>query len=157
MEKALKGKEGSLASRRIAAALIDIAILLLCNLVFSIPCIIAFVNDLISHNDVTCIATMVSALFTGAFSLGMDLIYLVAMPLYKNGQTIGLRFFDLRISSFDSNSAQTKQYLIRFLTLLLLIASTIGFILISELVTICLSSKHKSLVDVLSSTMITDK
>lgn len=143
-------------SRRILAALIDVAIILLFDIVLSLPAGAALVNNLVSRTGSSSIALFFSSLFSGAFLLGVDLIYLVGLPLYKNGQTVGLRFFDLKIVSFDGDNPKTKQYLVRFLSILLLAASTLGFALIAEMVSIIASKKHHSCVDELSRTCIID-
>ena len=157
MESSVKKKGSNIVSRHIAAALLDLAILLLCNAVLAIPCIIVFVNELVKNTTAASISNFLVSFFTGAFILAMDLVYLVAMPLYKDGQTVGLRFFDLKIVSLDSSAALTKQYLVRFLGLLLITASTFGFALISEIITISLSSDHNSVIGTLSSTKVIEK
>ena len=47
MESSVKKKGSNIVSRHIAATLLDLAILLLCNAVLAIPCIIVFVNELV--------------------------------------------------------------------------------------------------------------
>lgn len=149
-------ENNKICSRRILASLIDIVIILLFDIVLALPAGMALVNNLVSKTGSSAVALFFSSLFSGAFLLGVDLIYLVGMPLYKNGQTVGLRFFDLKIVSFDGNSPRTKQYLIRFLSMLLLAASTLGFALIVEAISIIVSIKHHSCVDELSRTYIID-
>ena len=62
----------------------------------------------------------------------------------------------MKIVSFNGDTPKTKQYLVRFLSILLLAASTLGFALIAETVSIIVSIKHHSCVDELSRTHIID-
>ncbi len=154
METTERKENYKICSRRILASMIDTVIILLFDIVLALPAGMALVNNLVSKTGSSAVALFFSSLFSGAFLLGVDLIYLVGMPLYKNGQTVGLRFFDLKIVSFSGDNPRTKQYLTRFLSILLLASSTFGFALVAEIISIIVSNKHHSCVDEISRTHI---
>ena len=83
MESSVKKKGSNIVSRHIAATLLDLAILLLCNAVLAIPCIIVFVNELVKHTTAASISNFLVSFFTGAFILA-SVFYFIDSKLIES-------------------------------------------------------------------------
>ena len=154
MDKPVTSK--SLASRRIASALLDFALVVLGDLVFCLPAIAILVNTMVDPSFSVVFSNSLIAFVTGAFILGVDVLYLAVLPGYKNGQTLGLRFFDLALCREDGSPLTSRQYLIRATVLVLLAFTTIGVSLLIEAIVVGLSADHRSFTDVCSKAYIID-
>ncbi len=146
----------SLASRRIAAALLDFALVVLLDLVLCLPSIAILVNTMVDPSFSVVLSNSLIAFVTGAFILGVDVLYLAIYPGYKHGQTLGLRFFDLALCQQDGSPLSARQYVVRATVLVLLAFSTIGISLIVEGIVVGLSRDHRSFTDACSKAYIID-
>lgn len=154
MDKPVASK--SLASRRIAAALLDFALVVLLDFVLCLPSIAILVNTMVDPSFSVVLSNAIIAFVTGAFVLGVDVLYLAIYPGFKKGQTLGLRFFDLALCQEDGSPLSSRQYVVRATVLVLLAFSTIGISLLVEGIVVGLSKGHRSFTDACSKAYIID-
>ena len=152
----LAQREKTIPGRRIVAAFLDFAILIVVDLIIAIPSFIVLINTFFDTLFAVIFSNYLIAASTGAICLAVDALYLVAYPRFRGGQTLGLRFFDLKLSDKDGNPLESRQYLIRAIVTLSLIFLTLGLSMIVEVICICLSPSHRDFTDVVSGAYIKD-
>ena len=83
---------------RIIAALFDFFIVLALSLIALVPAIISFLSYLNDPAQVLNTAALfISAFISGALVVVVLVIYLVVLPVFLGGQSLGKRFFHIRI------------------------------------------------------------
>lgn len=152
----LSQREKTIPGRRIVAAFLDFAVLIVIDLIIAIPSFIVLINTFFDTLFAVIFSNYLIAASTGAICLAVDALYLVAYPRFMGGQTLGLRFFDLKLSDKDGNPLESRQYLIRAIVTLSLVFLTLGLSMVVEIICVCLSPSHRDFTDVVSGAYIVD-
>lgn len=145
-----------LTLNRFFAALVDLLVLFAVILIAVIPSIVSFVNALVIGTPQNSFALYVSSFVAGAISLLLVAAYLIFLPIFWRGQTLGKRFFNIQIVKSDDSPVDFKCMFVRTAAFLALLVLTLGVFLITEIVDVGLSKNHNSVFDILSSTKVVE-
>ncbi len=142
---------------RIIAALFDFFIVLALSLIALVPAIISFLSYLNDPAQVLNTAALfISAFISGALVVVVLVIYLVVLPVFLGGQSLGKRFFRIRIIKTNGKELDFRAMFTREMVHILFLVLTIGLVTVVDLI-VLLSSRHKqSFYDVLASTCVID-
>ena len=149
--------QSSKAKHQVMAYLLDLVIIYAFFLLLFASPIINLIKG-IKYSDTSLI--MYSTIFLiiyGAFFMLFIIFYFVILPLIMDGQTIGKRFFRIKIVRVDNKKLDATTLFVRdivgrfFIDLL-----TFGLNEIINLFVICLTEERRGFHDVLASTRIVD-
>lgn len=145
------------ATNRLIAALFDFFIVMAISLIALIPAIISFLSYINDPEQVMNTAALfISSFISGALVVVVLVLYLIVLPVFIGGQTLGKRFFHIRIVKTNGKQLDFRAMFTREMVHILFLILTIGLVSIVDLI-ILLSSKNKqSFYDVLASTCVID-
>lgn len=144
------------SSRRIRASLIDILLMISSALILFLPTIIyGFIYNLDTPNRSYTLLVTLSIVSTVVFVLGL-FFYLVILPYFWNGQTIGKKIFSIKVINVKGKNATILDLFLREFFRLLIFILTLCLSLIVDLVIILLGKNKMSYYDVLSSTRVVE-
>ncbi len=145
------------ATNRLIAALFDFFIVVAISLIALIPAIISFLSYINDPEQVMNTAALFISSFTsGALIVVVLVLYLIVLPVFIGGQTLGKRFFHIRIVKTNGKQLDFRAMFTREMVHILFLILTIGLVSLVDLI-ILLSSKNKqSFYDVLASTCVID-
>ncbi len=145
------------ATNRLIAALFDFFIVMAISLIALIPAIISFLSYINDPEQVMNTAALFISSFTsGALVVVVLVLYLIVLPVFIGGQTLGKRFFHIRIVKTNGKQLDFRAMFTREMVHILFLILTIGLVSVVDLI-ILLSSKNKqSFYDVLASTCVID-
>ena len=145
------------AGNRIIAALFDFFIMVALCLIAIIPAIISFLSYLNDPAQVMNTAALfISAFVSGALVVVVLVIYLVVLPVFLSGQSLGKRFFHIRIICTNGKELDFRTMFTREMIHILFIVLTIGLVSIVDLIILISSKNKQSFYDVLASTCVID-
>lgn len=144
-------------TNRLIAALFDFFIVMAISLIALIPAIISFLSYINDPEQVMNTAALFISSFTsGALVVVVLVLYLIVLPVFIGGQTLGKRFFHIRIVKTNGKQLDFRAMFTREMVHILFLILTIGLVSVVDLI-ILLSSKNKqSFYDVLASTCVID-
>lgn len=143
--------------RRIFAFMFDAFLNLLICGVLIIPAVLSFIDIYHSgdFNHYKLVALFISSLGSGALMICVTIFYFVCLPVIWEGQTIGKRMFKIRIISIDTNEGpNAKTMFLRESFRIVIFVITCGLSLIASFLSLCLSDKHTTFHEQLSSTRV---
>lgn len=141
-------------STRLLSALFDIVVCLAFSLFIMLWAIISFINAMIDKSPANISAMFIACFSSGALVILFALIYMVVLPAFWKGQTLGKRFFRIKLVRADGNNVDLKTLLVREITRLVLLVISLGASAIGDIFALCLSKSHRSFCDVISSTYV---
>ena len=143
--------------KRILALLLDLFINLLVAVILFLPSLFAFINALINPNQGNVVALFIASAVSGALAVCFSIFYFVCVPVFWDGQSVGKRFFNIRIIDINSKDGpNAKIMFIREATRIILCVFTLGLSSIVSLITLCITDKHITFHEKLSSTRVID-
>lgn len=143
-------------SRRFLAGLFDFSVLVLIDVIILVPGLLVFVSSLIRPSLWQTITVYVVMFVSGALFAAVDITYRVAIPYFYGGETLGYRFYRMRIYMENGSSATLKAILLRALAGFFLALLTFGLYYLVELCAIALGSTKRTFVDVVTQTIVAD-
>ncbi len=146
------------ALKKILATVVDILIMLVVTGLLMLPSIIylVIVTTTSTFTTFDIYALYISSSLGVALSIISSIAYLVVVPSYTNGQTIGYIIFKLRLINNNNEALTSKVLFVRATTRLVIIILTLGVCLIADLLVLLLNKRGISFYDVLTSTHIID-
>lgn len=147
----------SSSGHRVISSLFDLSFLILGTVVIMIPSLLVFVSAMKGPSASKTGAVYLVMFFTGALVAVFDIVYRVAFPYFFKGETLGGRFFKMRLLDESGSEITLKSLLIRALVSLFLVIFTFGFYYVIETVSVLVSVSHRSFVDVISHSVVVDE
>lgn len=147
-------EEGVKSIHRFLANAIDFLFLLAITLILILPAIVALINTWVFANKLTSLALFLSSFVGGAVAALHVVFYLIFLPMSWNGQTLGKRFFRIKVVQNDGTPIKFRNMFVRTIASLVVIVLSLGLSLVVEVFNISLSKKHNSIFDVIASTKV---
>lgn len=142
-------------SKRILALLLDLIINILVAVVLFLPSVFALINVFVNNTQANIIALFVASAISGALTVCFSIFYFVCVPVFWDGQSVGKRFFGIRIIDTSTNEGpNAKVMFIREATRIILAVFTLGLSSIVSLITLCVTDKHITFHEEISSTRV---
>jgi uncharacterized RDD family membrane protein YckC len=138
------------------AALFDVSILILGSVVIIVPSLLVFIAALTRPSFSRTIAVYLVMFLTGALVATFDILYRVAVPYFYRGETLGLRFYKMRLYMEDGSQITLKALLQRALATFFLAILTLGLYYFVEACAVSLGGTHRSFVDTITDTIVVD-
>ncbi|MCH3909906.1 MAG: RDD family protein [Bacilli bacterium] len=141
---------------RIVAGMFDIAILILGSIIIMIPSIIVFIGAMHNPSDWRTFSVYLVMFLTGAVVASFSLAYRVGVPHFYQGQTLGLRFFKMKMLKENGDEVGVKEVLVKSVSIFFLVIFTLGLYYLVEALALCLSKNKRSFADTVSKTIVVD-
>ena len=142
-------------AKRIIAFLIDTILNAAAAVILLIPAIVALTNVFVTRNDLNIIALFIASLFSGALIITFAIFYFVCLPVVWEGQTLGKRVMNIRVVDSRTNEGpNAKTMFLREATRILIFVLSVGLSLFASLITLCISEKHTTFHEQMSSTRV---
>ncbi|MFA5687418.1 MAG: RDD family protein [Bacilli bacterium] len=141
---------------RIFANLFDLIVVASLLLLLTFRSIIALINGLVNPSSLDSLALFILSFSSGIFTFAIVLIYFVILPLFWNGQTLGKRFFKIKIMKIDGSEIDFKTIFLRESTRVLLVIMTFGFSALVDMIILIISKQGLGFYDYVSSTQVVD-
>lgn len=143
-------------SHKIVAALFDLAVMILASIILLLPALAVFIHALAEPSAWRTFSVFLSMFASGAVIAIVVIAYFLFLPYVSHGQTLGLRFFRMRLVNEEGKNVSFKSLLVRSMTSFLLFIFTCGLYAVMEFFIIICSDSHRSFIDVLSGTYTID-
>lgn len=142
---------------RILATLFDLAILYAVILLLMVRTIIAVIEIDFSQENINVWPLFISSLLTGGIVLIFFCVYYLVIPVFFKGQTLGKRFFKIKIVKANGDNIDLQTLFIREVigTALLFIMS-LGVSILVEFIVLLTNKQKQTFHDVLASTQVID-
>ncbi len=149
----MENKQAKTLARILAYIFDDIICFVLASIFLLMP-IISLVSASIEKTEVNVIALFFSSVLGGAGIIIVFILYFIALPTYWKGQTLGKRFFHIKIVTVNGDILLAKTIFIRELSRIFLFVLTFGLSSVTSLITLCITKKHICFHEVLSGTKV---
>lgn len=141
---------------RIFANLFDLIIMVGLLLLLTFRSIIALINGLVNPSSLDSLALFMQSFISGIFTFAFILIYFVILPIVWNGQTLGKRFFKIKVIKVDGSEIDFKTIFLREVTRVLLVITTFGFSALVDMIILIVSKQGICFYDYVASTQVVD-
>lgn len=146
----------SRGSRRFVAGMFDLSVLILGSVIIMLPSLLVFI-DAMKRPDGSATLSLYFVMFlTGGVVAVFDIVYRVAVPYFLDGQSLGMRFFRMRMLAENGGVVSIKSLLVKALVIFFLVIFTFGLYYFVEAVALFASTNHRSFADTLSQTVVVD-
>lgn len=140
---------------RFFALLFDLAIIYAVSLIIMFRPILAMIDVFVKHTNGNIISLFVSALLSGGVVMIFMFIYFLVLPVHWKGQTIGKRFFRVRVIKTDGTDVTFQTLFLReVIGRLLIVFMSFGFSILADIVMILASETHQTFHDTLAFTKV---
>lgn len=141
---------------RIFANLFDIIVMAALLLLLNFRSLIALINGLVSPTRLDSLVLFMLAFFSGVFTFAVVIVYFVVLPIYWNGQTLGKRFFKIKIIKLDGSDIDFKTIFLREVTRIFLAIITFGISAVVDMIVLLITTDGKGFYDYVASTQVID-
>lgn len=142
---------------RIFAFLFDLAISYAIAFLIMFESIVALIDAVLTNDTASIFALFGSSLFSGGVTIIFLILYFLILPLKWKGQTIGKKFFKLRIVKLDGTPVDFMTLFIReVIGRILIAAMSVGLSMIVNGTTLVLNEHRLVFHDILASTQVID-
>lgn len=141
-------------SVRLMSTVFDFITCFAISLIIMIRAILSFVNALMSPTSADVIALFVSSLIAGSLVVIFVLVYLIAIPTIWKGQTLGKRFFRIKLVKKDGSDIDIKTLFVREITRICLLIVSVGCSAFANFLSLTISKSHLAFHDVIASTRV---
>ncbi|MFA5421807.1 MAG: RDD family protein [Bacilli bacterium] len=141
---------------RIFANLFDLVILVAIILLLTFRSLISLIMGLINPTALDSLALYLSAFGSGALALMAVIVYFVALPIFWNGQTLGKRFFKIRIIKNDGSAIDFKTIFLREMVRTSLFILTFGISAFADTIVLLFSKQRIGFYDYVAATQVID-
>jgi uncharacterized RDD family membrane protein YckC len=146
----------SSGGRRLMAGMFDLSVLILGSIIIMVPSLIVFIAAMRQPSLSRTIAVYILMFLTGGLVALYDLGYRVAVPYFYKGQSLGLRFYRMRIYEENGGEIRFRNLLIKALTIFFLVILSFGLYYLVEAIALFVSPSHRGFADVVSGTIVSD-
>jgi uncharacterized RDD family membrane protein YckC len=138
------------------AGMFDLSVLILGSIIIMVPSLIVFIAAMRQPSLSRTIAVYILMFLTGGLVALYDLGYRVAVPYFYKGQSLGLRFYRMRIYEENGGEIRFRNLLIKALTIFFLVILSFGLYYLVEAIALFVSPSHRGFADVVSGTIVSD-
>ena len=142
--------------RRILSFFLDFLLVSSFSALALTPAIICFIDLMGEPKLMSMISTSITFFVGGALCILLTFAYFVILPSNWDGQTLGKRFFLMRLVKNNGDKVTYKDMFLRITIRAVITLITFGFSIIVDLITLIFSSEHLTFYDVLASTKTVD-
>jgi uncharacterized RDD family membrane protein YckC len=146
----------SSGGHRLMAGMFDLSVLILGSVIIMVPSLLVFIDAMRRPSTSRTIAVYVIMFLTGALVAIYDLTYRIAVPYFYHGQSLGQKFFRMRLYQDDGGEVRFRSLLIKALTIFFLVIFSLGLYYFVEAIALFVSPSHRGFADVVSSTIVSD-
>jgi len=144
------------AYHRIFANIFDFIVCAAACLLVTFRSITALVSALMNPSGLDSVALYMSSFGAGALSLILIIFYFIALPIYWNGQTLGKRFFKIKIMKNDGAEIDFKTIFLREMVRILLFILSFGASTFADTIVLLFSKQRVGFYDYIASTCVVD-
>lgn len=140
---------------RIFALLFDMAIVYAISLLVMFRPIVAMIDAFLSRTNGNIFSLFLSAMLAGGIVMIVMIIYFLVLPVYWKGQTIGKRFFKIRVVKTDGGDVTFQTLFLReVIGRILIVIMSFGLSSLADVATLLISESHKTFHDTLAFTKV---
>jgi uncharacterized RDD family membrane protein YckC len=141
---------------RFMAGMFDLSVLILGSVIIMVPSLIVFIGAMREPSVSRTVALYVLMFLTGSLVAIYDVAYRVVVPYFFSGQSLGLKFFRMRIYQEDGSQVKLRSLLLKALTIFFLVIFSLGLYYLVEAIALSVSPSHRGFADVVSGTLVSD-
>ncbi|MFA5481609.1 MAG: RDD family protein [Bacilli bacterium] len=141
---------------RIFANIFDIVVISAIGLLLTFRSLIELITALLNPTSLDSLALYLSAMGSGALALIAVMFYFIALPIYWKGQTLGKRFFKIKIIKNDGSEIDFKTIFLREMVRVLLFILTFGVSAFADTIVLLLSRQKIGFYDYVAATSVID-
>jgi len=146
----------SSGGHRLMAGMFDLSVLILGSVIIMVPSLIVFISAMRQPSMSRTIAVYVIMFLTGSLAALYDVAYRVVVPYFFHGQSLGLRFFRMRLYQENGSEVRLRNLLVKALTIFFLVILSLGLYYLVEAIALFVSPSHRGFADVVSGTLVSD-
>ena len=143
-------------SHRIVAALFDLALIIIASLLVMLPSLASLVNAYVDKSPWTITAAFIVTFITGGLIAVGAMTYQVVLPYHWKGQTIGMRFFRIKMVGEGGQECGITPLLVESAVSITLAFATFGVYFLVEFIAVLTSSNHRCFTDTVSQVYVVD-
>jgi uncharacterized RDD family membrane protein YckC len=151
-----KGVKRAKSYHRIFANIFDIVVISAIGLLLTFRSLIELITALLNPTSLDSLALYLSAMGSGALALIAVMFYFIALPIYWKGQTLGKRFFKIKIIKNDGSEIDFKTIFLREMVRVLLFILTFGVSAFADTIVLLLSRQKIGFYDYVAATSVID-
>lgn len=141
---------------RIFANIFDIVVIIAGTLLLTFRSLISLIIALVNPTSIDSLALYLSAFGSGALALIVIIAYFIVLPIFWNGQTLGKRFFKIKIIKNDGTDIDFKTIFLREMVRTLLFILTFGVSAFADTMVLLFSRQRIGFYDYVASTQVID-
>ncbi len=141
---------------RIFANILDLIVIVAIALLLTFRSLISLVSALINPTSLNSLTIYLSAFGSGALAILAVIAYFIVLPIFWNGQTLGKRFFKIRIIKNDGSEIDFKTIFLREMIRVLLFILTFGVSAFADTMVLLFSKQRVGFYDYVAATQVID-
>ena len=141
---------------RIFANIFDIVVIAAATLLLTFRSLISLIMALIEPTSLDSLALYLSAFGAGALAIITIIAYFIVLPIFWNGQTLGKRFFKIKIIKNYGSDIDFKTIFLREMIRTLLFILTFGVSAFADTMVLLFSKQRIVFYDYVASTQVID-
>ena len=141
---------------RIFANIFDLVVIVAIALLLTFRSLISLITALINPTSLDSLALYLSAFGSGALAFMAVIAYFIVLPIFWNGQTLGKRFFKIRIIKNDGSDIDFKTIFLREMIRVLLFILTFGVSAFADTMVLLFSKQRIGIYDYVAATQVID-
>lgn len=141
---------------RIFANIFDLVVIVAIALLLTFRSLISLIIALINPTSLDSLALYLSAFGSGALAFMAVIAYFIVLPIFWNGQTLGKRFFKIRIIKNDGSDIDFKTIFLREMIRVLLFILTFGVSAFADTMVLLFSKQRIGFYDYVAATQVID-
>jgi uncharacterized RDD family membrane protein YckC len=141
---------------RIFANIFDLVVIVAIALLLTFRSLISLITAIINPTSIDSLALYLSAFGSGALAFMAVIAYFIVLPIFWNGQTLGKRFFKIRIIKNDGSDIDFKTIFLREMIRVLLFILTFGVSAFADTMVLLFSKQRIGFYDYVAATQVID-
>lgn len=141
---------------RIFANIFDLVVIAAATLLLTFRSLIELITTIVDPTRLNSVALYLSAFGSGALALIGIIVYFIALPIFWNGQTLGKRFFKIKIIRNDGSDIDFKTIFLREMLRTLLFVLTFGVSAFADTMVLLFSKQRIGFYDYVAATQVID-